>query len=108
MFLCSSICNLSSVACEPSAVAVPTAVAQRLYVAAPQLGGKQPLPNPADRSQMTVMVSDDGGLTFPRERALMVYASPSMYSNLADGGGGDVLLFFERAGNTSSSRLLVR
>jgi hypothetical protein len=26
-----------------------------------------------------------------------------MYSNLADGGGGDVLLFFERAGNISSS-----
>jgi len=66
--------NLSSTACEPSAVAVPTAAAQRLYVAAPQLGGKQPLPSPADRSQMTVMVSVDGGLTFPRERALVVYA----------------------------------
>ena len=98
--------NLSSVACQPSAVAVPTTAPQRvrLYVAAPQLGGKQPLPSPAAREQMTVMVSDDAGLTFPRERALMVYAGPSMYSNLADGGGGDVLLFFERAGNTSNKQ----
>ena len=57
---------------------------------------------------MTVMVSDDGGLTFPRERALVVDASPSMYSNLADGGGGNVLLFYERAGHANTTRTSAR
>jgi len=51
---------------------------------------------------MTVMVSDDEGVTFSSARAVVVCEGGSFYSNLADGGGGDVLLIFERAGNTSS------
>ena len=47
------------------------------------------------RSNMTVMGSTDGGHEWELLRS--VFVGPSMYSNLADGGDGSLLLFFERA-----------
>ena len=107
--------NLTSIACQLMAVAVngPSgATRRRLFVAGPRLNDTRPLPVPVpprpdgdlNRYRMTVMVSDsdDEGMTFPSARAVVVYEGGSFYSNLADGGAGDVLLIFERAGNTSS------
>jgi hypothetical protein len=86
--------GLTSVACQPSAVALGGS----LYVAAPQLGHRGPLPNPSARSNMTVAVSRDGqGAEWSVLRS--VFAGPSMYSNLAvDSAREELLLFFERAG----------
>ena len=96
--------ELFSVACEPSAVAVPPGSGGTggLFVAAPHMGHKQ-IPSGTkfqDRSNMTVMVSGaNGGKAGGHWEVLRsVYEGPSMYSNMADGGDGYLLLFFERAG----------
>ena len=48
---------------------------------------------------MTVVRSTDSGRSFGDPS--VVFAGPSMYSSLADGLDGSVLLFFERQGNAS-------
>eukprot|EP01052_Picozoa_sp_SAG31_P041058 SAG31_NODE_6117_length_2162_cov_1.509937_3_plen_442_part_00 len=91
--------ELFNVACEPSSVAVArgSAGAGGLFVAAPNIGHSPVAVGTAysDRSNMTVMRSTDGGHGWEVLRS--VFVGPSMYSNLADGGDGSLLLFFERA-----------
>ena len=101
--------ELFSVACEPSAVWVVGGSngAGGLFVAAPHIGHKPILPHTSfsDRSNMTVMarkssINNVGPAARGGQWEVLrsVYAGPSMYSNLADGGDGNLLLFFERAG----------
>ena len=84
--------GLTSVDCQPSAVAL--AGTSALLIAAPHIASAGL--RTSDRGNMTLVRSTDGGRTFDQEQ--VVYAGPSMYSNLADGGNGDALLLFERAG----------
>lgn len=91
--------QLFSVACEPSSVAVTggSAGAGGLFVAAPNLGHSPVAAGTVftSRTNMTVMGSTNGGREWELLRS--VFVGPSMYSNLADGGDGSLLLFFERA-----------
>ena len=79
--------NLTSIACQPTAIAVNGApgATKRLFVAGPRLNDTRPLPVPVpprpdgdlNRYRMTVMVSDDQGLTFPSALAVVVYEGGS-------------------------------
>ena len=68
-----------------------------LFVAAPNIGHSLVATGTVftRRSNMTVMGSTDGGHEWELLRS--VFVGPSMYSNLADGGDGSLLLCFERA-----------
>ena len=80
--------------CQPSAVSL---AGGDLFAAAPQVGSRGL--NSSYRGNMTVVRSTDSGRSFGDPS--VVFAGPSMYSSLADGLDGSILLFFERQGNAS-------
>ena len=100
--------QLASVACEPSAVAIGGS----LHVAAPQIGNIGHPINSQGRYNMTVMISENRGLSW--SVLCSVFAGPSMNSNFAvhlrSGGEArdELLLHFERAGDDQLDMRAIR